>query len=493
MSDTSSLKRNGLYNFLGSTLPIFVSLVTIPLYLSHVGAAAYGVLSIVWMLQGYFGFFDFGLTRATANQVAKLKHGTADDRESIFWTALILNTCSGLIGGIVLYLVGALAIEHFVQAQDALRNEVLRSMPWIAASVPITTISGVLVGSVEGREKFGVLNAVQLVNMFIFQTFPLLASYAIGPSLNVIIPASIIGGCISIIVLAITAFFCFPLRMTGKPKRKLVKVLFSYGVWISISNFILPIMEAADRFIISRFLGAVAVAQYNVPFNLSIRVRIIPSVISRTIFPRMSAQDSKTSLDFFEKATKLLAAVLTPVIVLGIFAMGPFIHFWINPTFAIQAGPIGCILLLGIWFNSLAFIPVAYLQAQARPGVVARLQLWQVIPFLTVLWFSIHHFGLLGAAWAWTARVAIDAVLLTNAVDQGIKFMKFCVFPITILIVSYVVNELLVTSVASAAAIGAPFVLVCAVWAYRTEPRIQEIVKNSVYSRKMKNLDKMNG
>lgn len=482
MSNTSSLKRNGLYNFLGSTLPIFVSLVTIPLYLSHVGAAAYGVLTIVWMLQGYFGFFDFGLTRATANQIARLKDGSDGERESIFWTALLLNATFGLIGGVVLYFAGALIIEHFVHTQDALRNDVLRSMPWIAASVPITTISGVLVGSVEGREKFGVLNAVQLGNMFIFQTFPLIASYVVGPDLRIVIPASIIGALISIVVLSITAFCCLPIRMAGKPKRRLVKSLFGYGIWISVSNFILPIMEAADRFIISSFLGTAAVAQYNVPFNLAIRVRIVPSVMSRTIFPRMSAQDSATSLDFFGKATKLLAAILTPIIVLGVFAMQPFIHFWINPNFATQAGPIGRILLLGIWFNGIAFIPIAYLQAQARPGVVARLQLWQIVPFLAVLWFSIHHFGLLGAAWAWTGRVIIDAVLLFNAVNQGIKFLKFCAFPIIALILSYSVNAVFVTSIASAVVVGLPFVLACMFWAYRIEPRVNEMVKDGTAS-----------
>ncbi|MGI4862007.1 MAG: flippase [Janthinobacterium lividum] len=477
MSNASSLRRNGLYNFLGSTLPIFVSLTTIPLYLSHVGAAAYGVLNIVWMLQGYFGFFDFGLSRATANQVAKLADAGPEEREAVFWTALILNTGLGLVGGVVLYFFGALVIEHFVQAQDTLRNDVLHAMPWIAASVPITTVSGVLVGSIEGREKFGVLNAVQLGNMFVFQTLPLLASFVIGPDLRVVIPASIIGGLISVVVLATTVFFCFPIRLAGKPRRDLVKTLFGYGAWISVSNFILPIMEAADRFIISSFLGAAAVAQYNVPFNLAIRVRIIPSVISRTIFPRMSAQDSETSLDFFEKATRLLAAILTPIIVLGIFAMGPFIHFWINPKFAEQAAPIGCILLVGIWFNSLAFIPITYLQAQARPGVVARLQLWQIAPFLIVLWFSIHHFGLMGAAWAWTARVIIDSILLAGAANQSMKLMKFCAFPIAALILSYAVNEIFATSIIRAVVIGIPFVLVCAIWAYRTEPRVNELVK----------------
>lgn len=478
MSNASSLKRNGIYNFLGSTLPIFVSLVTIPLYLSHVGAAAYGVLTIVWMLQGYFGFFDFGLSRATANQVAKLADASAAERESVFWTALILNTGLGMVGGVVLYFFGGFVIEHFVQVQDSIRNDVLHVMPWIAASVPITTVSGVLVGSAEGRENFGLLNAVQLGNMFIFQTLPLFASYVIGPDLQILIPASIVGGLISVVVLSTAAIYGFPLRLAGGPKRRLVKTLFSYGAWISVSNFILPIMEAADRFIISSTLGAAAVAQYNVPFNLAIRVRIIPSVISRTIFPRMSAQDSGTSLDFFEKATRLLAAIVTPIIVLGIFGMNPFIHFWINPTFAFQSAPIGCILLVGIWFNSLASIPTTYLQAQARPGLVARVQLWQAGPFFLVLWFSIHHFGLFGAAWAWTARVIVDYGLLAFVANQSKKMIRFCIFPAILIVLAFAINDFFATTIFRAVLFGLPMVMVALLWAARAEPRAREQVKS---------------
>ncbi len=481
MNQPSNLKRNGVYNFLGSTLPIFVSLVTIPLYLSHVGAAGYGILTIVWMLQGYFGFFDMGLARATSNQIAKLQDATNAERESVLWTALLLNAGLGLVGGVVLYFFGSLVIDHFVQTTDVMRQQVASVMPWVGASVPITTVSGALVGSLEGREKFGVLNAVQLGNMFLFQTIPLIASYVIGPDVRILIPAAIMGGIASVVFLAIAVVTSFPIRFSSGPRREHIRPLFGYGAWVSVSNFIVPIMEAADRFIISSALGPAAVAQYNVPYNLSIRVRILPSVLARTIFPRMSAQDSSTSLLFFVQAATLLAATLTPVIVLGIFAMGPFITLWIGPGFAATAAPIGCVLLIGIWFNSLATVPGTYLQAQSRPGVVARLQLWQIAPFLLVLWWSIHHFGLLGAAWVWTARVIIDAVLLFKATSRSRELMRLAYPAIILLGASYLVNLLFVSSIWQAVLCGLPMVLCACAWSLRTEPYFGEAFRTMMH------------
>lgn len=475
MANGSNLKRNSFYNFLGAVLPISVSLVTIPLYLSHVGEARYGLLTIVWMLQGYFGFFDFGLSMATSNQVAKLSKATDPERETVFWTALVLNSIFGLVGAVVLYVLGELLMGRFFKIDPVLKNEVFSVMPWIAASVPVTTIRGALTGSMEGRGKFGPLNFVQVLNTALFQTLPLVASYIWGAKLNFMIPATIVGGIISIIFLFAANIFAFPVRFAAGPSLKLGKKLFGYGAWVTLTNLASPLLESADRFLIGNMIGTKAVAYYNVPFTLAIRLRILPGIVARTVFPHMSALEAKDSAVFFERTVQSLAAIMTPVVVIGLFALQPFLAVWVNPAFSIQSAPIGRILMLGVWINSLAFIPSSYLGAIGKPKTIATFHMMELLPFLGILWLLIHFFGLTGAAVAWSLRVAIDAILLFWASGTHLTLVKKAMPAVILLIVSFGLSSTVANGLLTAILYGVVCTALAVSWAWMIDERFRSI------------------
>ena len=97
---------------------IVVALVTVPLYLHHIGDARYGVMSIVWVLLGLFGFLDLGLSRAVTNALAKLRDAPQAHRARALLTTFGLNLGIGLMGGVVLYVFGGLMLKHFVSMPE---------------------------------------------------------------------------------------------------------------------------------------------------------------------------------------------------------------------------------------------------------------------------------------------------------------------------------------------------------------------------------------
>ena len=144
-----SLRSSFIINLLSPTVRIAVAFITIPIYLHHVGVARYGVISITWVLLGFFGFLDLGLSRAVTNALAKLRDAPQSDRARVLLTTLGLNFIIGLVGGAVLFVFGAFLLEYFISVPDELRSEVSRSLPWIACLLPLTLLSTAGAGALE--------------------------------------------------------------------------------------------------------------------------------------------------------------------------------------------------------------------------------------------------------------------------------------------------------------------------------------------------------
>ena len=149
-----SVGRFTSYNILGSVVPLILTFVTVPIYIHLVGIDRVGVLSVAWLLLGYFGLFDLGLGKATAFRMAAQRDAAAEDRAATLWGALIVNVGMGLIGGALLWVAGHIYFAHYFKVAETLRPEILAAVPLLALSVPVATLTGVLTGALQGREKF---------------------------------------------------------------------------------------------------------------------------------------------------------------------------------------------------------------------------------------------------------------------------------------------------------------------------------------------------
>jgi O-antigen/teichoic acid export membrane protein len=434
-----SIRRDSTYNLLGLLVPLAVSLVTIPIYLDLIGEARYGVLAIVWLLLGYFGLFDLGLGRATAQRIAALRDSTADARAQTFWTALMLNVAIGVAGGALVWPIASYFFGNVFRIEGALRPEVLAAVPWMMLAVPMATLSGVLSGALQGRERFLELNIISVSGTILFQLLPLAAAMQWRADLGVLLPAALFARLFTLLVLLERCKHHLYAGHSAAFARSEAVQLVRFGGWVTVTAFVGPMMVILDRFIIGAIVGARAVTYYTVPFQLAERSTIIASALTSALFPRLASATRPEEQRLAHEGLRVLVVVMTPLVVLGILFMQPFLSWWISPAFARQSAGIGQIILLGFWANSFASIPYAQLQARGRPDLVAKCHLGELLPYFGLLYLGLGTFGMVGAAVVFSVRVLVDFALLAGFSGILYRSLRMLLTPTLLLAAAFLI------------------------------------------------------
>ena len=409
-----SIKRNSIYNLAGALTPLAVTLLTVPLYLAAIGEARYGLLALVWLILGYFGYFDLGLSTATTNALARSESEPPAVRAQIFFTSFLTQSALGIAIAVTLLLAAPWLLTHAIDLPPALRSELLAVLPWLAVAIPIVTIGGVVTGVLTATEEFGRINLISILGTVLFQSVPLAAAYLYGPELQSIIPAAIMARAIPVILMGILAARRIDLRLARFDPARL-RTLLTYGGWIMVTNFAGPILTSADQFVVGVVLGTSAIAAYAIAYSLAVRLAIIPGALGQTMFPRLSRVKREEANALAGQALRSIMLVMTLVCLPALLLARPFLTWWIDPTFANNAAPIAELLLIGMWINGLAAVPFVLLRSRGRPDLPAKLHVFEIVPYLATLYVGVQWLGLIGAALAWGFRVTLDALLLYRA------------------------------------------------------------------------------
>jgi len=205
------------------------------------------------------------------------------------------------------------------------------------------------------------------------------------------------------------------LRSEFSPKYEAIKPLFHFGAWMTVTNVVGPLMVYLDRFIIGAVLSMAAVAYYATPYEMVTKLSIFPGAIVGVLFPAFAATyagNHDRMVQVFTRGTKYIALMLFPVVLVITAFAHEGLQWWLGNEFARHSTLVLQWLAIGVFINSLALVFITLIQGIGRPDVSAKLHFLELLIYLPILWWAIHNYGILGAAIAWTGRVALDGILL---------------------------------------------------------------------------------
>jgi O-antigen/teichoic acid export membrane protein len=190
------LARNVVWNLLGAGAPLLVAIVAIPVLIEGLGVPRFGVLTLAWMVVGYFSLFDLGLGRALTKLVAeKIGKGQIGEVPLLFWTAMSLMAVLGVIGAIVLTAFSPWLVIGILEIPSGLQSETMAAFYVLSGSVPIIIVTIGLRGMLEAYQRFGLVNAVRIplgVVTFLGPVMVLPFSNSLFPVVIVLVTARLI-------------------------------------------------------------------------------------------------------------------------------------------------------------------------------------------------------------------------------------------------------------------------------------------------------------
>jgi O-antigen/teichoic acid export membrane protein len=194
-----------------------------------------------------------------------------------------------------------------------------------------------------------------------------------------------------------------------------LKSLFIFGGWISVSNLISPMMVYFDRFYIAAILSASVIAFYTTPFDLLTKLLFIPAALVGVMFASFSTDwlgNPKLVIARYKWSLFVVFATMLPIMLVTSVYAFEGMSWWLGSDFAQQSYQIVQWLSVGVLLNALAMVPFAFIQATGRADITAKIHLLELPVYVLLLWIFMDEFGLLGAAMAWTIRVAVDLFVL---------------------------------------------------------------------------------
>jgi O-antigen/teichoic acid export membrane protein len=416
LTQGSRLARNVVFNLLGQGLPLLAAFFAIPRLIEALGTDRFGVLTLAWMVIGYFSLFDLGLSRALTQMVAtKVSEGASSKAPAVVWPALGLMLVLGLLGTVLVSGFASPLVHFGLKVPVPLQSETVRAFYLLAAAIPIVVLTSGLVGILAAFQRFGVLNGIR-APLGIFTFIAPLVVLPFSRSLVAVTAALVLGRLLAFVAHVVASRRLMPSVRSGLVlHRSDIRTLFRLGAWMTVSNIIGPMMLYMDRFVIGAMLSVAAVAYYATPYEMITRLLIVPAAILGVLFPAIAAnyrQDHARMVRLFTRGTKYTALILFPVALVIITFAHEGLGWWVGADFARNSAPVLQWLALGVFLNSLAQLFATLVQGIGRPDLTAKLHVFELPIYLVVLWFAIREFGILGAAMAWTCRVALDGALL---------------------------------------------------------------------------------
>jgi O-antigen/teichoic acid export membrane protein len=203
-----------------------------------------------------------------------------------------------------------------------------------------------------------------------------------------------------------------------KPRLKLglVRPLLQFSRGMVVSYLVGIGLGNAERFFLAHYESVRSVAHYSVAQTVVALISTVPITLNQVLLPAFSQMQVEPGRQALQRLYKqcLRTGILLLIPIMFLLAAGAkdFFTLWAGPEYGLESTRIFYIILCGVGFSSIAYIPFYLLTSLGRTGIIARCRLFQLPLYLIFAAALTYRFGVVGASLVWALFSISDAILL---------------------------------------------------------------------------------
>ena len=363
-----------------------------------------------------------GVGRTSTKFIAEcVEKGDREGIRSVFWTSFYLQFVTGVLVGLLIYLFSS-RIFRVMKVPNVDPGDLNLVLIFLCSSAPVILCLSTVRGALEAAQRFDITNVLKIAINLSTYLVPLLFL-----RLRLNIP-DIIGALFLVRLLCLAVFLgmCYRIYpfLGSYPRnaKASLRSIVRFTSWIAISNIVIPIICQMDKFFIVGGESFHRLSFYTIPFEVINGIWIIPSRIAVVVYPAFSyyRENASASEDLLYYSSKYVMVLLLPPIVFLFMFSEEILLLWQGAIVARNSAGLLRILLLGVFINSISWVPPNMLTGQGRPDIVAKIHMAQIPLYTVVAYFLIRKYSIGGAAVAFTLRVSFETLLILYSLRVGI-------------------------------------------------------------------------
>ena len=405
--------KNSLWNIAGGVVPALSAVVAIPILISILGYELFSINSLIISLTIFFFVYDFGVGRATTFFIAKLDHANKESEAELIGTSLFFALILGIFTTLTIYFFVPYMVENWIKIRPDVAGLSIQAFQITAFGIVPSVISNTFKGVLEGKSEFRRSNICKMFSGASIFLAPLLIVLIGSKSLTNISFVIVLSRYLALLIYLYYVMQIFSLS-TVRLKLNALQMLFKYGVWAAMSGFISTMFVYGDRFIVARYLTPESLSIYIASQDILIRYLLIPWSMAIVLMPVFSSGNLSTieSSRLYQKRQesmcKLSLGVCMFIIIIALvttrFLEGLGIPLFARDIVIIQA--------VGVFFCSISQLPLIYLYAHGKPGLVTMIYSIEALIYIVVAPNIFSHYGISGACLVWSVRLVLEYLLL---------------------------------------------------------------------------------